>query len=436
MTRSGALHVLVVPAWWPSPEQPGAGVFHVDYARAFAEAGLRVGVVVPDLVSPRFLGKGTRIPLWPRLTEESLGGIPVIRIRGLHTALRMPALQMKRFAAWLRRGYIEYAHRHGRPDVLHAMCAVPAGWACTAIGGVLGRRVVITEHTGPFSLVMRKPAQAAYARAGLNLAAGVVAVSEKTRGEMIAEGVQREILVCGNPVSPLFTEGPIAGQGGPNTAKGQASAGAFLGVAHPSGGPDPMTTGSDIPAQRPVRGLFVGRMTREKGALDCLNAVLPVMKSPAGRMVEFRFIGDGPLAAEIRTRANAAGLGRRLTFPGHVSRERLRIELGQADFLVLPSHGESFGLAVAEALCVGLPVVTTRGTACADFVGRDDGIVVPPGDASALADAVRDLARTADAYDRAAIAQRARARFSRGAVAAWYADLFARVVAAVPEGGA
>jgi len=49
---------------------------------------------------------------------------------------------------------------------------------------------------------------------------------------------------------------------------------------------------------------------------------------------------------------------------------------------------------------------------------------------------VRDVARTADAYDRAAIAHRARARFSRSAVATWYSDLFARVVAAAPEGGA
>ena len=129
MSHLAGIHVLLVPAWWPSPEQPISGIFCTDYAQTFSAAGAKVGVVFPDLVSVQHLGKGTRIPWRPRLTVEDLSGVPVIRIRGLHTAFGRPALQMRRFRRWLRWGLREYRARYGEPDVLHAMCSIPAGWA-------------------------------------------------------------------------------------------------------------------------------------------------------------------------------------------------------------------------------------------------------------------------------------------------------------------
>lgn len=381
----------MVPSWWPSPEQPGNGVFHADYARAFAESGMRVGVIVPDLVSMRFLGGGTRIPLIPRMTHESLGGIPVVRVRGLHTALRLPALQMKRFLWWMQRGLDAYLDRHGLPDVIHAMCTIPAGWACSQVAPSLARRVVITESTGPFSLVTRKRGQGEYAFEALEAAGAVVAVSDSTRGQIKAEGVNRDILVCGNPVSPVFADGPIP----PSRAAG--------------GGP--------------VRGLFVGRLVQSKGAMDLVDAI--------GRSklttLHWRIVGEGPLRDEMQRRLNISGMASRAHFCGHLTRERLRDEMAQADFLILPTYGESFGMVVAEALCMGLPVVTSWGTVCAEFVGRDDGRLITPGDIENIADTLKEMTHMAPASDRKSIAQRARQRFSRGAVAGWYADLFAQL---------
>lgn len=348
---------------------------------------MRVGVVVPDLVSMRFLGKGTRIPWVPRMTHESLGGIPVVRVRGLHTALRMPSIQMKRFLSWMQRGLEEYLDRHGLPDVIHAMCTVPAGWACTQVAPALSRRVVITEHTGPFSLVTQKRGQGEFAYEALETAGAVVAVSESTRGQMQAEGVSREVLVCGNPVSPIFADGPV-----PTTRSGSG-----------------------------MRGLFVGRLVQSKGALDLVDAIAKAKLTS----VNWRIVGEGPLKDEMLRRLNIAGAATRTYFCGHLTRERLRDEMAQADFLVLPTYAESFGMVVAEALCMGLPVITSWGTVCAEFVGREDGLLVNPGDIENIADALKEMTHMAASMSRSAIAQRARQRFSRAAVAAWYAELFA-----------
>src|SRR5262249_4976245 len=119
------LHVLTIPSWFPSPEVPISGVFSLDYVKAFAAEGARVGVVFPDLVSLRTLGRGAAKPIVPRESWESLDGINVLRIRGLHTAMHRPAWQMRRFRRWLKSGLATYRARFGEPALLHAVISIP-----------------------------------------------------------------------------------------------------------------------------------------------------------------------------------------------------------------------------------------------------------------------------------------------------------------------
>lgn len=391
MAELTGLHILIVPAWWPSAEVPIGGIFHTDYARAFSSAGARVGVVFPDLVSMRHLGCGTKIPLWPKLIHEEMDGIPVVRIRGLHTAMRTPWVQMVRFRRWLGRGLAAYVERFGRPDVLHAMCAIPSAWACTSLNDPLARHVVVTENTGPFSAVITRWAGRSFALTGLDRAAAVVAVSEQCKAEMRACGVGREILIRGNPVSDAFTTPPVL---------------------------------SRRTHDRP-RGLFVGRLTGPKGIGELIEAGIALTVEHG---VEWHFAGDGPMAETIRRRFDGAGLADRLTLHGTCDRTAVVDVMSRCDFLVLPSHGETFGMVAAEALCMGLPVVTTRGTACADFVGDQDGIVVNMRDVESLTGGLRRMIEGLATYDRSAIAKRARLRFSPEVLARWYGELFHRIL--------
>ena len=384
------MHIAIVPSWWPSPEQPVSGVFFRDYARAYAMAGATVGVIFPDLVSLRLLGRGTGVPLFPRLSIEEGEGFREIRVRGVHTALGFPGLQMRRFRAWLSRGLAHYRSKFGEPDLLHAMCAIPAGWACTRLSDRLAERVVVTEHTGPFSLVQSPGAGRGYVRAALSEARAVVAVSEQSRQEMQTAGVAGEISVRGNCVSDVFRSG---------------------------GGSGPRSSGAP-------RALFVGRLTEAKGVGDLIEAAV-ALKAECN--LEWHFVGEGPLAPKIRERFASAGLGN-FELLGLRDRSEVAGLMSESTFLVLPSHGETFGMVVAEALCMGLPVLTTRGTACADFVGKDDGVLVERRDVGSLTQGLRSMLERVDRFDREDIAHRAWSRFSGEALAAWYAELFRRVL--------
>ncbi|MFQ5430420.1 MAG: glycosyltransferase [Phycisphaerae bacterium] len=396
-SEMAGLHILIVPAWWPSPRQPDSGVFFRDYAGAFAAAGARVGVVYPDLVSLRGWRPGSGIPWMPAVTAERVENIAVLRIQGWHTAGGLPGIRFSRFRAWLRRGLAAYRARHGDPDLLHAMCAIPSGWACTHLPDELAKPVVVTEHTGPFSLVMTRKAGRAYVRAALDRAAAVVAVSGRTRDEMRAAGITREIDVCGNMVAPEFLSAEVP-------------------AAHPG-------------AAR--RGVFVGRLTPAKGAGDLLIAIEAMADR---RDVEWHLVGDGSLASDARALASRPAMGGRLHVCGVCDRTEVVARMSRSDFLVLPTHGESFGLVVAEALCLGLPVLTTEDTACAEFVHPRNGILVRMRDPESLRAGLSRMVDTCLEYDRHAIAREARDRFSGRRVAGWYARLFRRVLDVRSEG--
>ncbi len=389
-------HIVIVPAWWPSPEQPAAGIFFTDYAQAFADADARVGVIVPDLVSLRRIARSPFASLIPRMDREVLrDDIPVVRVRGLHTAFGRPGLHMKRFRAWLERGLDAYRSLYGEPNILHAMCSIPAGWAATTIAGPLARRVVITEHFGPFSAQLAPRAGGLFVREALDKAAAVVTVSERSRSDMRAAGIAREITVIDNAVGREFLD-------------------------------------AEVPTSRdgPVQALFVGRLTPEKGVRELAEAAALLAVEME---LHWSFVGIGRLHDEVRRRLDDAGRSGACQLHGELDRAGVIEQMRAADFLVLPSHAETFGMVVAEALCMGLPVIVTRGTACEAFVDESNGLLVEPHSGESLLAGLRRMVQTARSYDRRRIAAAARARFEPTHLAKAYQPIFANVADVPPD---
>ncbi|HEV2427727.1 MAG TPA: glycosyltransferase family 4 protein, partial [Acidimicrobiales bacterium] len=132
-----------------------------------------------------------------------------------------------------------------------------------------------------------------------------------------------------------------------------------------------------------VTVLFVGRLEPRKGAGVALDAMLGHGR-PDWRLV---VAGDGPERAALERRAAGDA---RVTFLGAVSDADKRRWLRRADVAVAPSvGGESFGLVVLEAMASGTPVVASDIDGYREAAG-DAGVLVAPGDASALAHGVAE----------------------------------------------
>jgi len=157
------------------------------------------------------------------------------------------------------------------------------------------------------------------------------------------------------------------------------------------------------PPGTPCQLLFLGHLSARKGVPELLRA----LASPSLASLQWRvtLAGGGPLD-EFRELAASLGISERVDFPGWVDEASVKALNAKADILVLPSHAEGLAMAVLEGLSYGLVVVTTPVGAHTEVIEPDvSGVLVPPGDVAALADA---LARVIDDGD-------ARERLGRGA---------------------
>jgi glycosyltransferase involved in cell wall biosynthesis len=141
-------------------------------------------------------------------------------------------------------------------------------------------------------------------------------------------------------------------------------------------------------------------------------------------------------ADRVRRRALASGLGDRVSFRGPCIGPELDRAYARADLLVFPSHAETYGMVVTEALARGLPVLATDVGGITEAVGYGDdgtrpGLLVPPGDPAALGAALRAWLEDADLRDRLRLAARGRRAKLRpwGATAAAVAEVLGSVVA-------
>jgi glycosyltransferase involved in cell wall biosynthesis len=128
--------------------------------------------------------------------------------------------------------------------------------------------------------------------------------------------------------------------------------------------------------------------------------------------VHLALAGDGPDRAALERRVRELDLASRVTFLGYRSQAGVRDLLGQADVFVLASLAEGAPVVLMEAMAAGVPVVATRVAGIPELVEDGaDGLLVPPGDAAALAAAVGRLID--DPALRASFARRGREKVER-----------------------
>jgi glycosyltransferase involved in cell wall biosynthesis len=172
--------------------------------------------------------------------------------------------------------------------------------------------------------------------------------------------------------------------------------------------------------------LAVGAVVPRKG-YDLLVAALARLHSLPWRLV---IVGDRERSPELTRMLDAEiarlAFGDRITFTGAIPAEQVAPYYAAADLFVLPSRFEGYGMAYTEAIAHGVPVVATTAGAIPHTVPAGAGILVPPDDVEALAEALRRLIAARDERARLAAA----ARIAAATLPTWaeQGKLFARVL--------
>lgn len=354
------VRVLVVTTWWPTPASPATGVF---VARDVAALATRHDVRVLHLVAPGLAGDevGAAAP------DPRLDGAPAVMAPAEAT---VPVEQLVMDVR--RPDHVVRAARRVRElargaDLLHTMAIsslLPlAGWRPSVPW-------VHTEHwSGLLAPETLTPALRAARRAVRPLLArpDVVAVV----GEELAAGMRR---LRSGPVEvvPNIVTVPdeLAPRRRPDADLAERG---VLEVA---------AVGGLIPRKDPVRAVETVAALRSRGIEARLT-----------------WIGEGLLRDEVEARAAALSVPVRL--PGGVAPDEVQGLLGGSDVFLLPTRAETFGLAAAEALVAGRPVVVGDTGGPREFVTPPSGALVRPGAAPEVwADAVEQVWR--DSRERSA----------------------------------
>ena len=136
--------------------------------------------------------------------------------------------------------------------------------------------------------------------------------------------------------------------------------------------------------------LSVGRLSREKGHSDLIEALSHLAKKESVRNVCVVVAGDGPDREILRKKCETERVANAIRFVGHVT--NIAPYYGLADMLVLPSHSEGSPNVLLEAMAAGVPVVATRVGGIPEIVTNErEALLVERGDPRALARSMERL---------------------------------------------
>lgn len=370
------VRVLFLPRWYPHRYDPMPGLFIQRQAEAVSEH-CDVSVLYvhedPQCINnyDMEVNEENRIQVVRVYYKSALGGLGMIG----------KLFRLYRFfmANWLGFRML----RDFSPDLLHVHVLTRQGMIALIYKLITGTPYVITEHwsryfpqNDSYQGLLRKDMTGHV----VHFASAVIAVSEKLKKAMLDKNLHnRNYKVIPNSVDMnkfIITE--------------------------------------EAQYQKPVKKRIIHISCFEDKSKN-ISGFLRTIKRLSLKRDDFEcfLIGDGPEWEQLKGIAKDLDLLQRIAFfPGLKEQDDLVAELNKSDFLVLSSQYETFGSVVIESFACGIPVVATNVGMVSDVVNEQNGLIIPPGDETALEEAIGKMLDNCREYDKLQIRESVVDRFN------------------------
>jgi glycosyltransferase involved in cell wall biosynthesis len=148
--------------------------------------------------------------------------------------------------------------------------------------------------------------------------------------------------------------------------------------------------------EHPLRVLYVGRLSKPKNVSALLRAV--AQANASGAQLTCAIVGEGKELSHLQQLASELGIEREIEFAGGLDHERVLERFQHAHILVLASESEGWPKSLVEGMAHGLICVGSNRGLIPELLGDSRGIVVPPGDAQAIASVLSGIAADPQRY--------------------------------------
>ncbi|KJS07385.1 MAG: hypothetical protein VR77_01125 [Flavobacteriales bacterium BRH_c54] len=389
------MHILIIPSEEYVPEYaPMAGIFQHDQAKIIQQKGHQVGVLsftfkysFSSLLNA-LIGKKNKhtknlgivallttiikkmfTPFQSAFHYEIKDQIDVIRCDGFWGG-KKSNLPLSKYEVWMKYGDIAlsiYIEKYGKPDLIHAHNMIYAGLCFIELGQKYNIPVVITEHSSQYIMGEVNNELKLKLSNTFNASNNFYAVSP----ELIKQ-LEQQFSLPINKIKWL-----------PNVLDDFIES-------------KPLTIGKN--QRQKVRFLNIANLIKLKGQAELIKAFAKLSKDKDN--IELIIAGEGELKEKLIHLIDTLHLNDKVKLIGLISREEVINQLDNCDVFVLPSHYETFGVVLIEALSRGVPVVSTYcgGPEC--IVNDSNGILVQPKNVDELAQAMLKMYHEHNNYNK------------------------------------
>lgn len=390
------MHILIIPSEEYIPKHnPIAGIFQHDQAKILQQEGHQIsafsftfnyslaslfrallgktnastkGLSFFQIV--KLIFQKTFVPFNSCLSYQTINHINVIRCDGFW-GLKSSKVGTKKLELWNKYAAYTlkmYIKKHGKPDLIHAHNMIYAGLTAAYLKKTYNIPIVITEHSSEYAMQTINTEIQKKITHVLNTEKNIFAVSPKLI-ELLTNKFSltktNNIKWLPNVLDPLVENTPF--------------------------------TPRKLNDNKTVRFLNVGNLIPLKGQKELIIAFNKAFKNTNN--VELIIAGKGPLKKELQELIQQLNLSSKIKLIGLISRSEVIKQMDLCNIFVLPSHYETFGVVLIEALSRGIPVISTfcGGPEC--IVNKNNGILVAPKNVEELTNALITMHKNYTTYN-------------------------------------
>lgn len=351
------MKVLIIPTWYPNGADKLMGAYHKEYTEALNEYGIDADMLFIDR---QRLSKPIKYIFMKKSSIDYEKNYKVYITKMLNFGSINFDLQQKLYYKKLKKAFKKYIKVNGKPDILHAMVTVPAGYATCLLGEEYNIPVVVTEHCG--------------------------------NNERFFNGIFKKY---GNYVLQHSVYSTVSNYMKDVVLKYSDECYVLPNLVHTN----VFENDEKLKKLNKQFNLVSVCALREGKKID--NIFLAMKKAQKNTKIKLHLdvVGDGYEEKYYKDRARELKMGDTVSFLGRKNKQEISEILKQEHALVIASELESFAIPGIEAMSAGLPVISTKCLGPEEYINKDNGILCELNDVDSLANSILEMIDKYDKYD-------------------------------------
>tara|TARA_B100001057_G_scaffold492475_1_gene584941 strand:+ start:563 stop:1699 length:1137 start_codon:yes stop_codon:yes gene_type:complete len=321
------MKVIYLPAEYPTQDNPLAGIFILDQAKAFASNGFKVCVFYNYFLSLKKLSFRNFLNFFFRYKVFNKHKINHRFTFLISTYFESIKLFLDFYLSNIK--LKKYIKEHGKPDLLLCHFSYPVANTAARLSKIYNIPFYVTEHSTGYFTNLFNQYQLKTIINSLNKAKKIFAVSKHLKNKLIKLNVKTDIKVIGNIIDPKIFRI------------------------------------KQKKRSKNLRLLIVCELVKKKRVQDLLQILKEI--KPIYKNFKLSIIGDGAEKYKLQNFIRNNNLIKNVTIYGILDKRKIANFMNKSDFLISASKIETFGITIAEAISSGLPCIIYNSGGPSDF---------------------------------------------------------------------